>query len=94
MTAKTNNSHSQWHVCGMVAQCHPKDIAAVKTALSALTLTEVSAVDEQNGKLALVMESSSQADLLERMEQARDIDGVLALSLVYHQQDQDNLVGE
>ncbi|MBE2896917.1 chaperone NapD [Pasteurellaceae bacterium HPA106] len=85
---------SEWHVCGLVVQCRPQDVAQVKTALLALALTDVSAIDEAQGKLVVVMESNNQADLLERMELARNIDGVLALSLVYHQQDQDTLVGE
>lgn len=34
------------------------------------------------------MESHDQGVLLERMEAARNIPGVLVLSLVYHQQDQ------
>ncbi|MBV7388690.1 chaperone NapD [Pasteurellaceae bacterium TAE3-ERU1] len=90
----TKDNASEWHVCGVVVQCRPQDITRVHTALLAMASTEVSAVDEKNGKLVVVIESSNQADLLERMESARNIDGVLALSLVYHQQDQNTLVGE
>ncbi|MBE2894620.1 chaperone NapD [Spirabiliibacterium falconis] len=89
-----NIDADEWHVCGVVVQCRPCDIANVKTALLTFELTEISAIDEDSGKLVVVMESANQADLLERMELARNIHGVLALSLVYHQQDQNTLVGE
>lgn len=42
------------------------------------------------GKLVVVMQSHDQHILLEQMEQARDIDGVITVSLVYHQQDDGN----
>lgn len=83
------NNADEWHVCGVVVQCRPDDINAVKTALQQLDYTEINATDESAGKLAVVMESHNQGVLLERMETARNIPGVLALSLVYHQQAQD-----
>ncbi|KGQ69393.1 nitrate reductase [Chelonobacter oris] len=85
-SGRTNST--EWHVCGVVVQCRPQDIPTVKTALQQLELTEISAIDETAGKLVVVMESHNQGILLDRMEQARNISGVLALSLVYHQQDQ------
>ncbi|MGV6987924.1 chaperone NapD [Testudinibacter sp. P80/BLE/0925] len=80
---------NEWHVCGVVVQCRPQDMSTVKNALQQLEYTDVSAVDENAGKLVVVMESHNQGVLLERMEAARNISGVLALSLVYHQQAQD-----
>lgn len=78
----------EWHVCGVVVQCRPADIPTIKTTLEQLELTEINAIDQTSGKLAVVMESHDQGVLLERMEAARNIPGVLVLSLVYHQQDQ------
>ncbi|MGR3807112.1 periplasmic nitrate reductase chaperone NapD [Pasteurella testudinis DSM 23072] len=88
--ANTNiDNASEWHVCGVVVQCRPDDISAVKTALQQMEYTDITAVDQSAGKLVVVMESHHQGVLLDRMEAARNIKGVLALSLVYHQQAQD-----
>lgn len=87
--ASSRENASEWHVCGVVVQCRPQDISTVKNALQQMEYTDVSAVDENAGKLVVVMESHNQGVLLERMESARNISGVLALSLVYHQQAQD-----
>lgn len=89
VTETAADNASEWHVCGVVVQCRPQDIISVKHALQQMEYTDVSAVDESAGKLVVVMESHNQGILLKRMEDARNISGVLALSLVYHQQDQD-----
>ncbi|KAE9528999.1 MULTISPECIES: chaperone NapD [Testudinibacter] len=88
MSDSNRENSAEWHVCGVVVQCRPQDVFPVKTALQQMDYTEINAVDENSGKLAVVMESHSQSALLERMEAARNIHGVLAVSLVYHQQDQ------
>lgn len=85
---------TEWHVCGVVVQCRPQDIHLVKMALQQLDYSDIYAVDEATGKLVVVMESHNQGVLLARMEQARNISGVLALSLVYHQQDQHEPIAE
>ncbi|MFZ7198607.1 chaperone NapD [Avibacterium avium] len=80
----------EWHVCGVIVQCNPQKIEKIKTALLALTYAEVPAEDVEKGKLVVVMQSHDQHILLEQMEQARNIDGVITVSLVYHQQDDGN----
>lgn len=76
-----------WHVCGLVVQGKPEKLLSIQTALLAIEHTEVAAVDEQTGKLVVVMQSHDERILLENMEMAKNIDGVLVVSLVYHQQD-------
>ncbi|SUB23563.1 chaperone NapD [Avibacterium avium] len=80
----------EWHVCGVIVQCNPQKIEKIKTALLALPYAEVPAEDVEKGKLVVVMQSHDQHLLLEQMEQARNIDGVITVSLVYHQQDDGN----
>ncbi|PJG83708.1 nitrate reductase [Caviibacterium pharyngocola] len=77
-----------WHVCGLVVQVNPQKIAQIRTALSAIPHTEISAEDAEKGKMVVVMQSHDQHVLFENMENARQIDGVITLSLVYHQQDE------
>lgn len=82
-----NEQHTQWHVCGLVIQVQPTQIQSIMRELSAITHTEIPAFDEKTGKVVVVMQSDNQRTLLENMENARNIQGVLAVSLVYHQQD-------
>lgn len=79
---------TDWHVCGLVVQAHPQDISTVSAALNALAGSEVAASDAQQGKLVVVMEAARSDVLLSQIESARNIAGVLAVSLVYHQQDE------
>ncbi len=83
------NNSEEWHVCGLVVQANPQKIAQVKTALLAIPHTEIPAEDEK-GKLVVVMQSDDPQVLLNNMENSRNIDGVIDLSLIYHQQD-DNI---
>ncbi|WP_227318760.1 chaperone NapD [Cedecea davisae] len=80
--------HTDWHVCGLVVQARPEHIAAVRSALNQLVGSEVAGDDAGTGKLAVVMEAADSKTLLEQIELARNISGVLAVSLVYHQQNE------
>ncbi|QLB13947.1 nitrate reductase [Bisgaardia hudsonensis] len=87
MTTATEKAND-WHVCGLVVQVNPQKIEKIKTALLAIPDTEVPTMDKEKGKIVVVMQSNSSKNLLENMEKARDIDGVITVSLVYHQQDE------
>lgn len=54
----------------------------------AIPYTEIPALDAETGKLVVVMQSHDQHLLHQQMEATRDIDGVIDVSLVYHQQDE------
>ena len=77
-----------WHVCGLVVQAKPEAVPAVADALAAMPETEVAAIEQEKGKLVVVMQSEDSNALLDRIESARNVAGVLAVSLVYHQQDE------
>lgn len=49
--------------------------------------TEIPTSDPALGKLVVVMQAARSDTLLNHIESARNLDGVLAVSLVYHQQD-------
>ncbi|NIF30768.1 chaperone NapD [Enterobacter sp. Cy-643] len=80
--------HTDWHVCGLVVQAKPEHVAAVRSAINALPGSEVAVDDIDSGKLAVVIEAAESNALLEQIERARNISGVLAVSLVYHQQNE------
>ncbi|MBI0276816.1 chaperone NapD [Hafnia alvei] len=81
-------SNEMWHVCGLVVQAKPEAVPAVAEALAAMPETEVAAIEQEKGKLVVVMQSEDSNALLDRIESARNVAGVLAVSLVYHQQDE------
>lgn len=84
----TAESARDWHVVGLIVQGNPEKMAAIQTALLAIEHTEVPTFDAKMGKMVVVMQSHDQHLLLDKMESVKDIDGVINLSLVYHEQDE------
>ena len=82
----TNND--SWHVCGLVIQARPTAIAAVRQALLNFADSDIAAEDAARGTLALTLGAADSASLLSNIEATRNIPDVLAVSLVYHQQDE------
>lgn len=82
----TNND--SWHVCGLVIQARPTAIAAVRQALLNFADSDIAAEDASRGTLALTLGAADSATLLSNIEATRNIPDVLAVSLVYHQQDE------
>ncbi|MBK4785020.1 MAG: chaperone NapD [Pantoea sp. Pent] len=80
----TNND--SWHVFGLVIQARPTAIAAVRQALLNFADSDIAAEDAARGTLTLGAADS--ATLLSNIEATRNIPDVLAVSLVYHQQDE------
>ncbi|CAI0720831.1 MULTISPECIES: chaperone NapD [Serratia] len=79
--------NNEWHVSGLVVQARPEKIPRLVADLLAIADTEIPAQDQPNGKLVVVMQAACSDQLLEKIESVRNLDGVLAVSLVYHQQD-------
>ncbi len=84
----TAESARDWHVVGLIVQGNPEKMAAIQTALLAIEHTEVPTFDAKMGKMVVVMQSHDQHLLLDKMESVKDIDGVINVSLVYHEQDE------
>ena len=77
-----------WHVCGIVVQTEPEKLSSVQTSLLTFPYTDVSAVNEEENKIVVVLQSHNQHILLDRMEAIREIEGVVTVLLVYHEQDE------
>lgn len=82
------SEHGDWHVCSLIFQVRPEAIETVSKTLCALPGTEIPGVNSDEGKLIVVMQAEDADALYAQIESARDIAGVLAVSLVYHQQDE------
>ncbi|PVZ82857.1 nitrate reductase [Serratia sp. S1B] len=80
--------NNEWHVCGLMVQARPEKFPLLIPALLAIPETEIPTQDQQQGKLVVVMQAACSQMLLEHIESVRNLDGVLAVSLVYHQQDE------
>ncbi len=80
--------HPNWYVAGLIVQGNPEKIATIRTALLAIEHTEIPTFDEKMGKIVVVMQSYNQHILLDNMESVKEIDGVINVSLVYHEQDE------
>jgi nitrate reductase NapD len=63
-------------------------MAAVGEVLATQPNVEVGASDSDTGKMAVVLESDSEDTLLKQIASIRELTGVLAVSLVYHQLDE------
>ncbi|MCQ9124132.1 nitrate reductase [Rodentibacter caecimuris] len=77
-----------WHVVGLIVQGNPQKMVAIQTALLEIEHTEIPTFDEKTGKLVVVMQSHDQHILLDNMESVNHIDGVINVSLIYHEQDE------
>lgn len=82
------NNAKDWYVCGLVVQGNPYKMLVIKQVILSIPNTDVPVLDEQKGKMIVVMQSHDQDLLLEQIESIKEIDGVITVSLVYHQQDE------
>lgn len=88
VTDKLNHQHQEgnWYVCSLVVQARPEKLNTVKTALQAMPYTEIHGEKADEGKLVVVIESDFQPTLVEQMNNIKEIDGVIVVSLIYSQQ--------
>lgn len=83
-----NKQIDNWYVASLVVQVKQTKLATVKQHLMQQVGTEIHTENREEGKLVVVMESHFQPELVERMEAIKEIDGVVAVSLVYSYQDE------
>lgn len=83
-----NPAKGNWYVCSVIVQARPEKLDQIKAVIATLPYTEIHGEKPEEGKLVVVMESDYQRALVERMEYLRDIDGVIVVSLIYSQLDE------
>jgi len=81
---KPNNNDAEYHVASYIVQVTPKNLAAVKEAISSTAGTEIHAETEQ-GKLVLTIEGASHQVIAKKVDFIQDLTGVNSLAQVYHQ---------
>ncbi|HEX8664292.1 MAG TPA: chaperone NapD [Beijerinckiaceae bacterium] len=70
------------HVSSLVLHVRPDKVTAVRTALGAMDGLEIHA--EASGKLVVTFETSTEADIVARMNEISLLDGVMSAALVFH----------
>lgn len=81
-------SISVWHVCSLIVQYQPNQKDQVVDAISMQHGAEIVGINEQECKSVVLLEADDAGVLYQKMESIQDIEGVLAVSLVYHQQEE------
>jgi periplasmic nitrate reductase NapD len=75
------------HIASFIVRARPEMAATVAARIAAVPGNEVHAIDA--GKIIVVVESSSDAGIADRMDEIRNEPDVLMVSLVYHQMDRE-----
>ena len=78
------------HNCGVSPCTLTGKFAAwsCSTQLNAFPGCEVAVSDAPSGQLIVVVEAEDSETLIQTIESVRNVEGVLAVSLVYHQQEE------
>ncbi|MGQ9371104.1 chaperone NapD [Azospirillum sp. ST 5-10] len=74
---------AEWHVASLIVHAVPSRTAAVRRRIAAHPGAEIHA--ETPGRLIVVLEAASEAELAERMTALGRLDDVMAATLVFHQ---------
>ena len=77
-----------WQVCSLVVRIKKQQISAAGEAIARLAGCEVALSDPDAGTLIVVIEGDGGRALPDTIESVRNVEGVLAVSLAYHQQEQ------
>jgi nitrate reductase NapD len=72
------------HISSLVVHCRPVQAGPVAARIGAMPGMEVVA-GLAEGKLVVVLETSTEGEILDRLDAVQRLDGVLAATLVFHQ---------
>ena len=79
---------TSWQVVSLVVQAKGQHMAAISTQLADVPGCDVALSDEASGQMIVVVEAEQHETLMQKIESVRNVKDVLAVSLVYHQQDE------
>ena len=74
---------SDVHIASCVAFARPDAVAGIARAIAATGLAEVPRQDGERGRLVILIEAPSAAQVLDVMDAIRALEGVLAIHLAY-----------
>lgn len=79
------NTLEHTHIASFIIHARPLCLNSVTNQLSQLPAAECVVEDAETGKLVVLLEAASSADLNSQISSLRDFPGVLSLNMVFHQ---------
>ncbi|AHG80474.1 reductase [Mannheimia varigena] len=76
------SENENWYVCSLVVQAKPEKLEDVKADILNIPYTEIHGEKPEEGKLVVTIESDVHLALSDRIDQVRDIKGVIVVSLI------------
>ena len=76
------------HISSLVVHCRPEVLLEVKDRITAMPDADVPEYAEE-GKLVVLLETTSEARIMQRISEIEHLPGVINAALVYHQIDSD-----
>ncbi|QIM67306.1 reductase [Mannheimia granulomatis] len=76
------SENENWYVCSLVVQAKPERLDAVKAEILNIPFTEIHGEKAEEGKLVVTIESNVHLALSDRIDQIKDIKGVIVVSLI------------
>ena len=74
------------HISSLVVHARPEGLESIETTIGSLGGAEVHGASAQ-GKLVVTLETVNEGEMLTRIDAINRIEGVLSVSLIYHQVD-------
>ena len=85
---------SDIHIASCVAFARPDAVAGIARAIAATGLAEVPRQDGDRGRLVILIEAPTSAQVLDVMDAIRALDGVLAVHLAYQHSESESAMKE
>lgn len=80
-------SDDEWHIAGIMVYAHPARLDHVRTAIAAMTGTEIHAQSDA-GKLVVTVEAPTSHAIVAQLTCLHQLEGVISATLVYqHNED-------
>lgn len=76
------SENENWYVCSLVVQAKPEKLEDVKAEILNIPYAEIHGEKPEEGKLVVTIESDVHLALSDRIDQVRDIKGVIVVSLI------------
>jgi len=77
----------EYHISSVIVQFKQEFHCQVNQILTDLEGAEIRGIDEDQGKMVVVVESETERGMVSIIDQIKEIQGVVNVSLVYHQVD-------
>ena len=75
------------HISSLVVHCQPAAVEAVVAQIAAMPDAEVPEYNDQ-GKLVVLLETTSESAIIQRVSAIEELTGVISAALVYYQIDE------